>query len=308
MDSAVRLLLARLEQAKSDIPYWGTRQLAAVAADREPLDVCAAVIEQAEEDEEFRACLTQELVLRVRDLDRAPFARFWEELRSRDHPLGLLPLRLMPPEGSIDPPSYTFGGGRVSSSSDLWEEGSPEAHPQRVAPVATEATDPALCRRLMSAVASWLEGSNGRTESRVFVLAGAPQPRLADVLGTAGLDCIGRSSPPDVKSVTAEDAFAALFAAAAVGGAYEIGCEGAYGRLRAWETVGALSGAEAGDPVESTSERAQRSAWFTFKPRFRWLRSGSNSTWFEEQSWDLALAVVSPERTRLAVLAATDTD
>ena len=306
MDPEVRFFLERLEQVKSDYS-WGARRLAALAADQGPVELCAALIAESWEDEEFRACLTQELVVRGRDVDRAPFTRFWEGMRVRGHPLGLLPLQLMRPERSIDPPSYS-DGGKISSSDYLWSEDKPVGSQWRVATPAAEVTAPAVSRRLTSAVATWLEESNGNAESRVFALAPEPKVPLADVLGTAGLECIGESGPPDVRSVTPEAAFFALFTAAAVGGAYDDGSEGAYGRLRMWETVAALTGAEADDPVESMADRAVRSAWFTFKPRFRWRRFWTTSTWFEEESWDLALAVVSPEGTRLAVLAATDTD
>ena len=44
---------------------------------------------------------------------------------------------------------------------------------------------------------------------------------------------------------------------------------------------------------------AHECAWYSF---------GAATDWFERVAWDLGLVVVTPDRRRIAVLAATDTD
>ena len=71
---------------------------------------------------------------------------------------------------------------------------------------------------------------------------------------------------------------------------------GAYGRLLAWQSLGAPTGDA---PPADIEARADRSEWFWF---------ADATDWFEQVAWDIGLAVVSPDRRQLAVLAATDTD
>ena len=74
---------------------------------------------------------------------------------------------------------------------------------------------------------------------------------------------------------------------------------GAYGRLAAWQSVAGLSGAAQGCLVEEVEASARACAWYAF---------GADTKWFERVAWDVGLVAVSPDRRRLALLAATDTD
>ncbi|GEM29278.1 hypothetical protein NN3_02850 [Nocardia neocaledoniensis NBRC 108232] len=94
------------------------------------------------------------------------------------------------------------------------------------------------------------------------------------------------------------DVWAVLFAAAANGGAYNGGEHGAYGRLAAWRTLGALCDASEFDSIERIERRAGDCAWFSFS---------ADTDWFERVAWDLGIVTLTPEPA-LVVLAATDTD
>ncbi|PJN29642.1 DUF6183 family protein [Kitasatospora sp. CB02891] len=66
-------------------------------------------------------------------------------------------------------------------------------------------------------------------------------------------------------------------------------------RLAAWQSPAAL--AHAGLPAAEA--RATACHWFTL---------GAPAPWFDHLAWDLGPATLTPDRRRLAVLAATDTD
>lgn len=94
-------------------------------------------------------------------------------------------------------------------------------------------------------------------------------------------------------------AWRVLFAAASTGGAYNSGSHGAYGRLAGWQSLAALAGVADGAGSAEVEARAAECAWFGFDAR---------TDWFEQVAWDIGLAALAPDRRRLAVLAATDTD
>ncbi|MFI5931901.1 DUF6183 family protein [Actinoplanes sp. NPDC051494] len=82
-------------------------------------------------------------------------------------------------------------------------------------------------------------------------------------------------------------------------GAYNSGEFGAYGRLFAWRSLKTLAGARLDAPASEVEALAHRCSWYSF---------AGTTNWFESVAWDIGLAVLSPDRRRLAVLAATDTD
>jgi hypothetical protein len=90
-----------------------------------------------------------------------------------------------------------------------------------------------------------------------------------------------------------------LFAAASTGGAYNSGSRGAYGRLTAWRSLAALAGCPEGAAFEEVETRAGDCIWYGF---------AADTKWFEQVAWDVGLAALTPDRRRLLVLAATDTD
>jgi hypothetical protein len=278
------------------------RELASLTASGQPVDVCAELVLAGDTaDDEFLSCLVQELVLRAEHLEREPFLSFWRGIQTQRHPLGWLPLRLSRIERSIVLPSYSLTGMVYAPPSARDSAGaSGEGTAAQVGPLEGESTAPADTERISSAVRTWLGESNGRMEARVFSLRGGERDRsLAALLTAAGLECLGDGGPSVVDGIAPADAFEIVFAAASTGGAYDSGHRGSYGRLATWQTVGALVGAGIEDSIEQVEERAERSEWFSFE---------SDSGWFYDVAWDIGLAAISAEGTRLAILAATDTD
>ncbi len=90
-----------------------------------------------------------------------------------------------------------------------------------------------------------------------------------------------------------------LFAAAHNGGVNGQGQGGAYARLHAWNSLYALMGLPDDTPFPEAVLRAADQ---------RWLRFMAFTDWFHHDTADVAFAVLDPSRTRVAVLAATDTD
>ncbi|MFD0193024.1 DUF6183 family protein [Streptomyces albidoflavus] len=255
--------------------------------------------------EELRACLVHELVLRGVAVDEEPgIARWARSPHWRYHPLGWLPLTRSGMEDGADLPSYSLRG-----SSHAMPYGPSEGVPYRGTggarvPSAAEVTTPQLAAALSSAVANWVEESNGVVEARVFDLAGPPAdeavPATLLTLGLESLAGVGRKKAAlSVSACPPGQAWRVLFAAASTGGAYNSGSHGAYGRLAGWQSLAALAGVADGAGSAEVEARAAECAWFGFDAR---------TDWFEQVAWDIGLAALAPDRRRLAVLAATDTD
>jgi hypothetical protein len=102
-----------------------------------------------------------------------------------------------------------------------------------------------------------------------------------------------------VSAISPDRAWQVLFAAASTGAAYNSGLRGAYGRLAAWQSLGALAGAPQNAPFAETEALVQQSTWYGFE---------ADTKWFEQVAWDIGLVALAPGRRGLAVLAATDTD
>ncbi|MFI5841428.1 DUF6183 family protein [Catenuloplanes sp. NPDC051500] len=241
--------------------------------------------------EELRACLTQELVLRgsvVRH--RWAVSPHW-----RFHPLGWLPLTLTSVEGRPSLAEYSIGGG----SHELPAMSAEPVRGHGLAPRWRETTTSDEAAMLTAAVDNWTRESNGRVEARTFVFHDDLPP---DAIGAA-LASVGLKSAQGLKTgvgtCSATQAWQQLFTAASAGGAYNSGEFGAYGRLLAWRSFTVLAGAGQDAPAGEVEALAHRCSWYSFAGATRW---------FDNVAWDIGLAVVSPDRRRLAVLAATDTD
>jgi hypothetical protein len=254
--------------------------------------------------QELRACLVHELVLRgVGVTQIAGIAEWATSPHWRHHPLGRLPLTLSDVEGRPDLPGYSVHG-----SSHAMPYGPSEGRGAAVVarahvPAVEETTTEAAATGIGAAVANWAEESNGRIEARVFELADPlPAESVPSALLALGLECLngaGRKTGFSVAACPPDRAWQLLFAAASTGGAYNSGAYGAYGRLAAWQSLAGLAGAAENDPAEAVEARARACTWYGF---------GADTKWFERVAWDIGLAALSPERRRLAVLAATDTD
>ncbi|MFE2535417.1 DUF6183 family protein [Streptomyces sp. NPDC059371] len=98
---------------------------------------------------------------------------------------------------------------------------------------------------------------------------------------------------------TPDDVLNTLFAAAYDGGVNGRPQGGAYARLYAWNSLYALLGLPAGVPfLEAVGQALDH----------RWLRFMAFTDWFHHDTADEGFAVLDPTRTRVTVLAATDTD
>ncbi|MFD7922307.1 DUF6183 family protein [Streptomyces sp. NPDC059740] len=293
-------LVSGTETADSDLD----RYAASLLASSHPVEELAVAF-TGEASEELRACLVHELVLRGADVTQAPgVARWAMSPHWSYHPLGWLPLALSDVEGQPDLPSYSARGGSHSMPYGSPANGEVRADAGTRVPSVEETTTQAAAKGIGTAVANWAEESNGRIEARVFGLA-APlgAESLPGMLLGLGLECLkGAGKKKTTFSVAAcppDQAWSVLFAAASTGGAYSSGARGAYGRLAAWQSLAGLSGVAGGSPVEEVEQRARECTWYGF---------GAGTKWFEHVAWDIGLASLSPERRRLAVLAATDTD
>lgn len=282
-----------------------------LAAGQPPTDLAAVAFGSSGSEggasEELRACLIHELVLREVVLSELPqIAKWAASSHWRYHPLSWLPLELTGIEQKRDLPSYSARGG--SSHATPYGPTYGRGETKRLvggpgAPVATEATTEEIAASISSAVENWTQGSNGRIEARVFnfkeEIGDAVVPAA---LLSSGLECLRDLEAKGAFSVTVRssaEAWRVLFAAASSGGAYNHGCYGAYGRLFAWRSIGALAGTAQDATAAEVAERAQDCSWYRFD---------ADSPWFEQVAWDIGLAAVDPSRSRLAVLAATDTD
>ena len=283
LEDALRLIAVTTDRRRC-------RYLASLLASAHPPEALGEVF-SGPANEELRACVVQEVVLRGGAV-RHPWV---DSPHWRRHPLAWLPRTLTPIEDRPGMPAYNMRGG----SSPVSSLTVPSAHGGGPVPAARETTTDSDATAISSAVANWAERSNGRIEARTFALDADLEP--AAVGGT--LRTLGLESYQDPKSgpgpCTAKQAWQVLFTAASSGGAYNAGEYGAYGRLLAWRSVAALSGAPEAASAAEVEALANGCSWHSF---------ALTTDWFDDVAWDIGLAVVSPDRRRLAVLAATDTD
>jgi hypothetical protein len=282
-----------------------------LAAGQPPTDLAAVVFGgsggEGDASEELRACLIHELVLREVALSELQqIAKWAASPHWRHHPLSWLPLELSGIEQERSLPSYSARG--VSSYATPYGPTYGRGETKRLmsgpgAPVATEATTAEVAASISAAVENWTQGSNGRIEARVFDFAEEVGDAVVPgAVLASGLECLRDLEAEGAFSVTARtaaEAWRVLFAAASSGGAYNHGCYGAYGRLLAWRSIAALAGIAQDATAAEVAERAQECSWYRFD---------ADSPWFEQVAWDIGLAALDPRRSRLAVLAATDTD
>lgn len=254
---------------------------------------------------EEQSCRLHESVLRelapariVGALDHAA------RMRDRGHPLAWLPLALLGPDGELPRRAPRFGPAGTTSYGTI-RAGDPL--PVRAlgpdAPAVTDSERVAPESPAFAAVRGWAEESNGDLEGHVFRLDRALDAdavgrlwfsRLpADALGAAIL-----AANWSVSRLPASGALGALFAAAQGGGAYGRAEWGAYARLHAWRSLGALAGCAPAARAEEVAAEALRCQWFDF----------AGTSWFANIAWDLGLICVRPDRRSVALLAATDTD
>ncbi len=275
-------------------------------------DALSAAITRLGEDKEHvevLACWMHELVLRGTALDREPaVVSFHARLADQKHPLGRMPLVML--EAESEAPTYMpmYGANAISKAVARLESGPQSMRTvpppgEHAAPRVLRVEDAAIEARLREAVVPWTTGSNGKAEAKVFRLEPALDASPGRwLLRALPLDCAVTPEALHAERAAADAVWGSLFAAAANGGAYSSGLGGAYGRLAAWTSLGALLDAPA------TAKPAEIDA---AAPSAQFLVFGAASSaggWWHDIAWDIGLLAVRAGGASVAVLAATDTD
>ncbi|MDN3294296.1 DUF6183 family protein [Streptomyces ficellus] len=257
---------------------------------------------------EFKACLLHELVLKGAPVEEhAGLSSFAGALVAEGHPLAVLPLTLLPAERGLRRPPHAADWTWALPPSPMVTFEGPELHAspqmrQRTAHVdMTEITDAASAEAMGAAVRHWCAQSNGKVAAQEFW---SPDPVAPDDFPAVfeRLPLIpwrAEDAPARLYASASDTVLRVLLTAAALSPAYGSGLYGAYGRLAAWRSLGALVGAPADAPLTDTAERVERAHWF---------RAAPASDWFHEVAWDFAVVALRPGGQEIAVLAATDTD
>lgn len=259
------------------------------------------------EYQELLACWLYEIVLRDSSLADEPRAkRFVGALSTQGHPLATMPLELRRIEREV--PSYMplYGDKGLGRAIDSLASGAIAIRsippPTDGAAVrATRVDDPSVTARLGAAVRPWGEGKSGKVEAKVFELSPAVASSALGswLLRALPLDSTTAAARLECSAVSADGAFGPLFSAASNGGAYSAGVGGAYGRLAAWTSLGALVGAPAGAPLDVVEKLASKCTFLSF---------GAPGPWFHDVAWDLGVVALREDGLTAAVLAATDAE
>jgi uncharacterized protein (TIGR02996 family) len=280
------------------------RELAAREADKLAAQRAFNAQPDAQKFEE-QSCRLHESVLRECVPSAIPGALgHAARMNERGHPLAWLPLALLGPDGELPRRVPRFGTAGTLSYGTL-RAGDPlpirALGPDVPAVIGSEALAPES--PTFAAVRGWAEESNGALEGHVFRLdrpldAAAVGRLWFSRLPADSLNAALVNANWSVNRLPTSGALGALFGAAHGGGAYGRREWGAYGRLHAWQSLGALAGCAPTLRVEVVAAEALRCEWFDF--------DGTN--WFNHIAWDLGLICVRPDRRTVALLAATDTD
>ncbi|MFE7142716.1 DUF6183 family protein [Streptomyces sp. NPDC057644] len=252
--------------------------------------------------DELRICLLHELILRGVDVDAFPKTIDWTRVKYGDHPLVWLPRRRSPLETRVVFPSRAINSSAHPGGSVLPKEGrldppTPRTQ-ERSALVDTATLD--LHQMIVSAPEA---GGWGHSEAWVFRADEEVEPdRVPALLPTLPMGCVeglGATSRFEIARRPADEIWSLLFATASIGIGHD-GAHGAFGRLWAWKSLAALSDAPADASAEEVEHHVQQTTWFHFE---------SDAEWFCNEIFaDYGIAALSPDRRRIAVLAATATD
>ncbi|MFJ4554540.1 DUF6183 family protein [Streptomyces massasporeus] len=253
---------------------------------------------------ELRACLLGELALIGSGAGRRSLEAYAEKLRELGHPLARLPGARLDIEHRFA--VRVRGLGSIKTAKQLRSRFPEAPSTDGGAAVGRGAEDARDDGRVNAAARPFTAGGWAREpEARFFTL---PSPLSPDDFGISfikelPLRCLAgegsRRGSALACVTTPDDVLNELFSASYVGGVNGQGQGGAYARLYAWESLYALMGLPTCVPLLEAVRRA---------PDHRWLRFMAFTDWFHHDTSDLAFAVLDPTRTRVAVLAATDTD
>ncbi|WP_053749041.1 DUF6183 family protein [Streptomyces sp. MMG1533] len=257
---------------------------------------------------EFRACLLHEMALRFgfgRRHDDV-YLDYGAGLRALGHPLAWLPLGSLHFEHSMRAGAYMEGLMVGSATPESLRIAYPEIPPTeggaRAGRAARRVPDES---RAESAATGFSQLA--QYEAAFYAL---PEPLDAGDFNSALLaeldaDCLDAVTTDTLATVhtTADDLAADLFIAAFGGGLWNEGHHGAYARLFTWRSLYALMDLD----TEVSHHDAVRLA-----ADHRWLRFAlapyTDNRWFAGDLTDTAFACLDPTRTRVAVIAASETD
>lgn len=294
------------------------RLLASRLVLNQPRQAVLEVMARHEENRDMEPLLfllVQELVVQGYDKESPLLDRLHERMRVRRHPLGWLPLRLTEIEPlradgrrSRTVHQYKVYATKAQAPWGPWQsrDAVPVAESPKTSQIRTwETTTGDELTRMSSAVQNWRAESRARIEARTFALSRTVAPEeveqnlLLRLHTCRALDLPKGPEGFSVDPVAPEQAFAILWNAAANGGELNEGCFGAYGRLRSWQSLGALAGCRDYAPIEEVLRRGRETTWFFF---------AAHSSWFYGLGDEFGLLALRPGGRTLGLLAATDTD
>ncbi|MEU6909182.1 DUF6183 family protein [Streptomyces coeruleorubidus] len=253
---------------------------------------------------ELRACLLGELALIGSGAGRRTLDAYAERLSELGHPLARLPRTRLDIEHRFT--VRVRGLGPIKTPTQLRSRFPEVPSTDSGAVAGGRASDTRDDGRAEAAARPFTAGGWAcEREARFFTL---PSPLSPDDFGMSfitelPLRCLagegGRRGSALACATTPDDVLNELFSASYHGGVNGQGQGGAYARLYAWESLYALMGLPAGVPFLEAVRQATD---------HRWLRFMAFTAWFHHDTSDAAFAVLDPTRTRVTVLAATDTD
>lgn len=242
------------------------------------------------------ACWIQERVVRGSEVGRSPFViAFWERL-PKQHALAGLPLHTI----ALEERCVRVSARRHDTLGNWFEfEGANWSRGGSPGTWTTGATEVPCDARVMASVLSEESlAPNATWEGRVFKLDRAPLRVEALSLFSLGLESLSAAPPPKARSNTAHEVMSLLLQLGTGGGAYVVARSAAFGRLLAWRSLRALTGASAAASLEEVAALAAQCQWAQFE---------SESDWFNHVVIDVGLTCLRPNG-EVAVLAMTDTD
>ncbi|MGY1501344.1 DUF6183 family protein [Streptomyces sp. QTS52] len=253
---------------------------------------------------EVRACVLGELAMIGAGRGRPALDAYAERLRELGHPLARLPRTRLDVEHRFG--VRVRGLGAVKTPDQLRSR-FPEIPPSDsgVAAGRTAVESPDVGRAGTAAEPFTASGWSREPEARFFTLPSQLDPDDFNIafIKELPLECLEgegtRRGGALTCHTTADDVINELFTAAHNGGVNAQGLGAAYARLHAWNSFYALMGLPDDIPFPGAVRHAAD---------FRWLRFMAFTDWFHHDTADVAFAVLDPRRTRVAVLAATDTD
>ncbi|MDH6574610.1 DUF6183 family protein [Kitasatospora sp. MAP5-34] len=252
---------------------------------------------------EFRACLLQEIALRW-GVDAEPYLEYARRLQELRHPLAWLPLASLRFEHELC--RTTEGSMPGSMSPATLRAAYPEIPPTEAGTAAggraREVPDTGRAEAAGAPLAQL-----GRWEAKFYVLAQPldPDDWNAAFLAELPAQCLAGTTTDTIVAVhtTADDLAGDLFVSAYSGGLWGESRQGAYSRLLTWHSLYALLDLDLTVSPYDAVRLAARHHWLRFA-----VDEHSDNQWFHREVTDLGFAVLDPGRTRIALLAATDTD